>query len=485
MLFTPHAHIWEVFRMDTWKEQKQIVLLSEASHTLMPTPKRGERSADPNLVPIMQRIKVFIWNRPFWNFWNLTILPSGNPDHANASRLWSCRLDAILHTTHRLSYLHPAPPTSLKKLRQEWRVFRLYDGHRWPQDVIGAFWPFCNVGSFACLSNYQNRLVSKYPVVAIVAHAESAIPIHPWSSLIVVFTRQMSWLALLLALWLCSTGSAEEAECRRRFDRFATKPGNIGNEPDFLSFQDFTRLMEHYEASATSNLVTFFYAIDRNRDDKLDFQEFFLGSTAADPQTVHILNSFTGKERAAFTFDFYDANRSGFLELEEFQKVCRDCAIVSLDDAQLRRHTFDKAMELGLMQERLVSHRVALNVQHLSIFLEKASWFASDLSRAQHFIAQARANHGWGAVVHASQPESILWVHLECRCGWISERYALSNLSMWHHATHCHAMLRHQERLRGISRLFRFGKSLIKPPRHLRRLDARTRCAFLFIWVEQ
>ena len=140
--------------------------------------------------------------------------------------------------------------------------------------------------------------------------------------------------------------------------------------------------MEHYEASATSSLVTFFYAIDRNRDDKLDFQEFFLGSTAADPQTVHILNSFTGKERAAFTFDFYDANRSGFLELEEFQKVCRDCAIVTLDDAQLRRHTFDKAMELGLMQERLVSHGVVLTVQLSSIFPEKAFWFASDFSQA-------------------------------------------------------------------------------------------------------
>lgn len=201
-----------------------------------------------------------------------------------------------------------------------------------------------------------------------------------------------------------AAGSAEEAECRRRFDRFATKPGNIGNEPDFLSFQDFTRLMEHYEASATSNLVTFFYAIDRNRDDKLDFQEFFLGSTAADPQTVHILNSFTGKERAAFTFDFYDANRSGFLELEEFQKVCRDCAIVSLDDAQLRRHTFDKAMELGLMQER-----------RGRIMDEEQSFMPPSQSQFYEFISS--------------------------------------------------------ERLRGTSRLFRFGKSLIKPPRHLRRLD--------------
>eukprot|EP00435_Cladocopium_sp_Y103_P038609 s1254_g10.t1 len=205
--------------------------------------------------------------------------------------------------------------------------------------------------------------------------------------------------------------SAEEAECRRRFDRFATKPGN---EPDFLSFQDFTRLMEHYEASATSNLVTFFYAIDRNRDDKVDFQEFFLGSTAADPQTVHILNSFTGKERAAFTFDFYDANRSGFLELEEFQKVCRDCAIVSLDDAQLRRHTFDKAMELGLMQER-----------RGRIMDEEQSFMPPSQSQFYEFISS--------------------------------------------------------ERLRGTSRLFRFGKSLIKPPRHLRRLDTRTR--ILIGWV--
>ena len=99
-------------------------------------------------------------------------------------------------------------------------------------------------------------------------------------------------------------------------------------------------------------MVPYFYAMDRNRDGNLDFQEFFLGATAADPQTVHILNSFTGRERANFTFDYYDANRSGLLELEEFQKLCRDCASSSMDDNGLRRYTFDKARELGLLEER-------------------------------------------------------------------------------------------------------------------------------------
>eukprot|EP00913_Durusdinium_trenchii_P013036 g12237.t1 len=108
---------------------------------------------------------------------------------------------------------------------------------------------------------------------------------------------------------------------------------------------------DFHPSRCAQSTVPYFYAIDRNRDGKLDFQEFFLGSVAADPQTVHILNSFTGRERANFTFDYYDVNRSGFLELEEFQKVCRDCALPSLDEHALRRHTFEKARDLGLMEE--------------------------------------------------------------------------------------------------------------------------------------
>lgn len=65
------------------------------------------------------------------------------------------------------------------------------------------------------------------------------------------------------------TGPAEEAELRRKFNKFAKSEGDV----EHLSFPEFTRLMEHYEASSPVNLVAYFYAMDRNRDHKLDFQE--------------------------------------------------------------------------------------------------------------------------------------------------------------------------------------------------------------------
>ena len=39
-----------------------------------------------------------------------------------------------------------------------------------------------------------------------------------------------------------------------------------------------------------------FAKADLNGDGEIDFNEFFLGCCAADPSTVHILNSFTGYE---------------------------------------------------------------------------------------------------------------------------------------------------------------------------------------------
>ena len=64
--------------------------------------------------------------------------------------------------------------------------------------------------------------------------------------------------------------------------------------------------------------------MDRDRDGVLSWDEFFLGACASDPATVHILNSFTGYERARFIFDFYDINRSGALEFAEFDRLTKD-----------------------------------------------------------------------------------------------------------------------------------------------------------------
>ncbi|CAE7944287.1 BSL2, partial [Symbiodinium sp. KB8] len=185
-------------------------------------------------------------------------------------------------------------------------------------------------------------------------------------------------------------GEAEETEARRKFNKFCTQPD--GSEPKaHLTYESFCRLVAHYEAASSSMVQSYFYAIDRKRDNMIDFDEFFLGVVAGDPTTVHILNSFTGRERAQFTFDFYDMNHSGLLEIEEFERVVRDCALSQLSPEQCKGTALEKAEELGLMDDR-----------------QDGGFTPPDTGKFYEFIMT--------------------------------------------------------ERLRGTSRLFRFQKSLIKPP---------------------
>ena len=45
---------------------------------------------------------------------------------------------------------------------------------------------------------------------------------------------------------------------------------------------------------------------------------------------------------------------------------------------------------------------------------------------------QAGANYGWGAVIHASQPQSVLRLHLECCYEWISDDFSFTKWSnLW------------------------------------------------------
>ncbi|CAE7186479.1 BSL1 [Symbiodinium pilosum] len=159
-----------------------------------------------------------------------------------------------------------------------------------------------------------------------------------------------------------SAGEPEEMETRRKFNKFCTRAKDGAEPQHFLSFDNFVSLLAHYEAASPSAVSSYFYAVDRKRDNMIDFDEFFLGAVAGDPTTVHILNSFTGRplegERAQFTFDFYDTNHSGFLELEEFEKIdarpqlVRDCALAQLAPSTSRFHALEKADELGLIDRK-------------------------------------------------------------------------------------------------------------------------------------
>jgi hypothetical protein len=155
-------------------------------------------------------------------------------------------------------------------------------------------------------------------------------------------------------------GPPEQTELRRKFFKFCTKvPPPAGADEDevgesYLTLDNFVRLLQYYECANASHYEAYFYAIDRNRDEKLDFLEFYLGCCAADPATVHILNSFTGYERCRYIFDFYDTNRSTTLEFDEFARLTADCLSMDISDPMndlVKTAAFKRARALGLLEE--------------------------------------------------------------------------------------------------------------------------------------
>ncbi|CAD7964240.1 unnamed protein product [Amoebophrya sp. A25] len=173
-------------------------------------------------------------------------------------------------------------------------------------------------------------------------------------------------------------GHTEQAELKRKFLRFSEprgkcsllqqndcartggadatstkKPEEHEQEEDemVLRLHGFCRLLQHYEVCPAHHFEAYFHAMDRTRDDVIDFKEFFLGCCAADPQTVHILNSFTGFERSKYIFDFYDTNRSGNLEFLEFSRLLGDTVAVAGGREQTRKHAIEKGRELKLLRE--------------------------------------------------------------------------------------------------------------------------------------
>jgi hypothetical protein len=131
--------------------------------------------------------------------------------------------------------------------------------------------------------------------------------------------------------------------------------GDSGEEEVYLTLDNFCRMLQYYECAPAQHYEAYFHAIDRNHDDRLDFQEFFLGCCAADPSTVHILNSFTGYERSQYIFDFYDKNRSSALDFDEFAQLTADCLSLpntsTNDEHSIRNQALEKARELGALEE--------------------------------------------------------------------------------------------------------------------------------------
>mmetsp|Transcript_13743 Transcript_13743/g.26135 ORF Transcript_13743/g.26135 Transcript_13743/m.26135 type:complete len:1356 (+) Transcript_13743:185-4252(+) len=198
--------------------------------------------------------------------------------------------------------------------------------------------------------------------------------------------------------------NVEENELRRKFGKFCTKVSakTTAAQPDdeaYLTLDDFCRMLQYYECATAQHYEAYFHAIDRNHDDRLDFQEFFLGCCAADPSTVHILNSFTGYERSQYIFDFYDTNRSSSLEFDEFARLTADCLSLPTtnpNDEQVKRQAIEKARDLGAVEESGGStlHFVRIKFKKFYEFIQNERLRGtSRLFRFSKSIIKSRGSH--------------------------------------------------------------------------------------------
>lgn len=192
--------------------------------------------------------------------------------------------------------------------------------------------------------------------------------------------------------------AAEENELRRKFGKFCTKVSD-GEEDAYLTLDDFCRMLQYYECTSAQHYEAYFHAIDRNHDDRLTFQEFFLGCCAADPSTVHILNSFTGYERSQYIFDFYDTNRSSTLEFDEFARLTADCLSLPTanpNDEQVKRQAIEKARDFGALEEsKALLHFTCIKFKKFYEFIQNERLRGtSRLFRFYKSIIKSRGGHG-------------------------------------------------------------------------------------------
>lgn len=138
---------------------------------------------------------------------------------------------------------------------------------------------------------------------------------------------------------------------RARFRRFASPDRQSGEGALSLTLRDFQRLNQHYSVCRGEHEEHFFRAMGRNGRNgwqRLSFDDFLLGCSAASPATPHILNSLTGFVRARYIFDYYNSSRSGTLEFEELAWLLADARRHLGEESQLQhRHVAEVAQELG------------------------------------------------------------------------------------------------------------------------------------------
>eukprot|EP00916_Digyalum_oweni_P002574 GHVL01004697.1.p1 GENE.GHVL01004697.1~~GHVL01004697.1.p1 ORF type:complete len:744 (+),score=136.82 GHVL01004697.1:30-2261(+) len=132
------------------------------------------------------------------------------------------------------------------------------------------------------------------------------------------------------------------AALKEKFDEFAVN--------DFLELDGWKSLASKYRCLAETAMDRFFYAMDTSGRGCLSWEEFQVAAIAADPSTVHILNSFTGYTRTCFIFRYYDVNHSGVLEFDEFKAIITDTS-TAMGDIDWKTAAVNKAKEVGFIQQ--------------------------------------------------------------------------------------------------------------------------------------
>mmetsp|Transcript_46576 Transcript_46576/g.120557 ORF Transcript_46576/g.120557 Transcript_46576/m.120557 type:complete len:335 (-) Transcript_46576:85-1089(-) len=133
-----------------------------------------------------------------------------------------------------------------------------------------------------------------------------------------------------------------------RFNRFCGAPSEGTEGEPRLTLESFRRMNEHYSLCKPQEEEHYFRAMDRNVRRQLNFHDFLVGCSAANPATPHILNSFTGYVRARYIFDFYNVSGSGSLDFEELATLLTDTRRNQEEDPEaLGRLILEHAQDLG------------------------------------------------------------------------------------------------------------------------------------------
>eukprot|EP00930_Biecheleria_cincta_P025838 TRINITY_DN18324_c0_g1_i2.p1 TRINITY_DN18324_c0_g1~~TRINITY_DN18324_c0_g1_i2.p1 ORF type:complete len:362 (-),score=49.61 TRINITY_DN18324_c0_g1_i2:217-1272(-) len=163
---------------------------------------------------------------------------------------------------------------------------------------------------------------------------------------------------------------------RGRFEKFCMfAEGGYAAKP-YLTAKGFAKLNRHYKICKNEDEVHFFRAIAKGTE-RIEFDDFLLGSAAASPLTDHVLNSYTGQTRARYIFDFYERGGTGFMDFEDLALLVADAQkLSSKEDMQ------------GVQELAITAARDMGEVSIVTLHVRCSDWPLCELRASRHWSAQ-------------------------------------------------------------------------------------------------